>query len=302
MNGDLKTIAKSILGEDCYLTHKGNIKRRGEKYSYKVIICKFCNKIKLTRSDIDQQYCSISCQSRDSWKVGKIKAMKHGGLIRIKCKYCGIEFEDFRSNDKKFCNLDCLNKYYNNKRLNRTCKNCGKTFSIAPSILKTNATGNYCGLDCYIDSGRKTLNCQYCNKVFSSKKHRKDKYCSQECAQKANSGENHYKWLGGGEKYYGINWNRQRKRARERDNFVCQKCGINEDELDKELDVHHIISFRKFGLKRYLEANELSNLVSLCPSCHMSIGLWNRPSDFIDRLRREGKYPNKIERQGVFAF
>jgi predicted HNH restriction endonuclease len=34
------------------------------------------------------------------------------------------------------------------------------------------------------------------------------------------------------------------------------------------LDVHHIIPFRKFGIDRYREANKISNLISLCNSCH----------------------------------
>ncbi|TRO57020.1 DUF1998 domain-containing protein, partial [Candidatus Bathyarchaeota archaeon] len=63
---------------------------------------------------------------------------------------------------------------------------------------------------------------------------------------------------------YGLNWNRQRDRVRERDNFRCQICGS--PETGKAHDVHHKIPFRQFT--SFLEANALDNLVTLCPSCH----------------------------------
>jgi DEAD/DEAH box helicase domain-containing protein len=72
---------------------------------------------------------------------------------------------------------------------------------------------------------------------------------------------------------YGPTWRQQRLRARGRDGFRCANCRIHEDELGRELDVHHRIPFRDFGYvpgrnDGYLAANDLSNLISLCPSCH----------------------------------
>ena len=71
---------------------------------------------------------------------------------KFRCINCGKEWLDFRSNDrngtKKYCSVKCLSKY---ARMERTCKNCGKKFSICKSVLKTNATGNYCCRKCYIE-------------------------------------------------------------------------------------------------------------------------------------------------------
>lgn len=65
--------------------------------------------------------------------------------------------------------------------------------------------------------------------------------------------------------YYGANWQTQRKQALKRDNFTCQVCGrISKTE---SLHVHHREPFRNFT--SFLEANQLSNLVSLCSSCHI---------------------------------
>jgi len=42
-------------------------------------------------------------------------------------------------------------------------------------------------------------------------------------------------------------------------------CGLIADNLD----VHHIVPFREFGLENYKKANRLENLISLCHSCHL---------------------------------
>jgi predicted HNH restriction endonuclease len=41
--------------------------------------------------------------------------------------------------------------------------------------------------------------------------------------------------------------------------------------LSRQLDVHHIIPFRKFGIERYQEANSLSNLICYCNLCHLIV-------------------------------
>lgn len=72
---------------------------------------------------------------------------------------------------------------------------------------------------------------------------------------------------------YGPNWQAQRYLAREREGFRCADCRISEEELGRELDVHHKIPFREFGYvpglnDGYLAANNLENLIALCSSCH----------------------------------
>ena len=63
---------------------------------------------------------------------------------------------------------------------------------------------------------------------------------------------------------YGPNWEAQRERARRRDSFRCQICGA--PEQGRSHDVHHRQPFRLFP--SYLQANQLENLVTLCPNCH----------------------------------
>ena len=74
--------------------------------------------------------------------------------------------------------------------------------------------------------------------------------------------------------YRGRSWIKQRERARKRDNYSCQKCGIKESKLNRELLVHHIIPLREFKPREYKEAHNLSNLITLCIVCHKKMEEW----------------------------
>ncbi len=74
---------------------------------------------------------------------------------------------------------------------------------------------------------------------------------------------------------YGPNWQRQRDAARTRDGFRCTVCGAPEPP-GRQHDVHHKKPFRDFGYvrgenDRYLLANDLSNLITVCSLCHQEI-------------------------------
>lgn len=70
----------------------------------------------------------------------------------------------------------------------------------------------------------------------------------------------------------GPDWPQQRDRARQRDGYRCAWCGA-EERPGRQHEVHHIVPFRDFGWTpgendAYRYANRLSNLITLCPSCH----------------------------------
>jgi DEAD/DEAH box helicase domain-containing protein len=77
---------------------------------------------------------------------------------------------------------------------------------------------------------------------------------------------------------YGPNWQQQRQHTLARDGNRCRHCGAkpeaeNSARLSLSLHVHHIRPFRDFGYVRgqnenYRLANDLENLITLCPSCH----------------------------------
>ena len=52
-----------------------------------------------------------------------------------------------------------------------------------------------------------------------------------------------------------------KERARIRDNYTCQICGLREPEI---MEVDHILPKSRFKNKEF----ELENLITLCPNCH----------------------------------
>lgn len=66
---------------------------------------------------------------------------------------------------------------------------------------------------------------------------------------------------------YGPLWPLLRQKVRERDGYRCQLCRT--PEAGRAHDVHHKIPFRSYSTRE--EANQLSNLVTLCPRCHHQV-------------------------------
>ncbi|HEX9029993.1 MAG TPA: DEAD/DEAH box helicase, partial [Anaerolineales bacterium] len=66
---------------------------------------------------------------------------------------------------------------------------------------------------------------------------------------------------------YGPGWAALRQRVRQRDGYRCQVCGVVEQ--GKAHDVHHKVPFRTFASAE--QANQMSNLVTLCSSCHHKV-------------------------------
>lgn len=86
--------------------------------------------------------------------------------------------------------------------------------------------------------------------------------------QKAPSGEDSIWWRGGiSERYWpGDDWWGQKHKALRRDQYRCQSCGATHRDIGRNPDVHHIKPIRMTDDGE--NPNELSNLITLCRSCH----------------------------------
>lgn len=172
----------------------------------------------------------------------------HDGSLVLKesvCVYCGTEFKyNPKEVTGKYCREKCCKDHRKEKRKTLTCPTCGDEFDVFPSIA---GHRRFCNEDCYAE--------------YSSK---------------IQAGQNNHNWKGGTITYYGANWDEQRNKARKRDNYTCQRCGVTERELEQQLDVHHI---KRLGWFReeydapvwWQKGNVLDNLTSLCRTCHQ---LW----------------------------
>jgi 5-methylcytosine-specific restriction endonuclease McrA len=242
-----------------------------------------------------KKFCSRSCKTEYQKKNPPLFWKKMSKKVKVFCSFCGGEMLRKPSIIQKnnFCNKQCRRMYliqnahqinqHLRKRVEKICETCGKTFDV-PENRKLSA--KYCSRTCLGKANgergkvqykkRIIVTCNNCGKKIEKKPSvvRNLNFCSVHCMgdyyerTRMFSGENNGAWAGGDIEYYGPNWRAQRRKARERDNFTCQDCGITEAEYGRELSVHHIIPFRAFN-GDWEKANELSNLITLCEyPCH----------------------------------
>jgi hypothetical protein len=243
--------------------------------------CKICKKpFEAVGRMARAVYCSKECKGED---IARCHVKKN-------CPNCNETF--YADKRQTCCSTKCSNEY-TSKLIQKNCESCGTSFKVEPS--RENA--KYCSQECFYEV-RKTgithnCSCMNCGETFykapSLQEKQKYVFCSRECMgeyykkHKLFAGKNNGNYINfefeRRKKYYGENWLGQRRIARERDGYVCQKCGISEEEYGQELSVHHIKPF--ILCENYIEANQLENLQSVCEPCHRIIHSGeNHPSKF----------------------
>lgn len=257
--------------------------------------CLKCGKvIKVKPSHFERKkFCSYQCKY-DYYRGSTTLNAHLSKKKTVSCTTCGKAFSKKQCEifERNFCSRECSNKYkadhgqelygHFRKRVTVICETCKKPFEVIHSRLDT---AKYCSKTCLGKANgargkvqlrkRVQIHCTNCKAVIHKKPSivREWNFCNWKCMREYYrgsgrfAGENNGAWQGGDINYYGPNWIDQRRRARERDNYTCQDCGITENEYGQELSVHHLVPFRMF--KSYKEANRLKNLVTLCEyPCH----------------------------------
>lgn len=176
------------------------------------------------------------------------------------CPVCGKEFKKRVTKEVQtvYCSQDCA---YKGRSLGYTKRNVEGGYDSSPT--KIEITCNYCGKDFIVEKTEKNR-----------------KYCSRECFLKARKeemqGSNNPSWIDGRSYnkrcYRGNNWEIQRKKCYERDNYKCQICGVKcvgrrdiGGNSKRLIQAHHIEKYESGG------NNRLENLVTLCASCHKKL-------------------------------
>lgn len=264
---------KFCSNECRYEYRRNNPDLYNQKYRSGIdVSCDFCGKTFYRKnSEIkEKNYCCHDCYSKSLIKPNKVRSVTKKTIPLI-CEFCGESFlvEKHNKGKRKFCSIRCAS-------VSRKGKPTGKKDNSLKEKYK--------------------ISCTNCNKIFlkAPSLHEKHKhhFCSVECMgeyyrnSKMFCGENSGTWTGGSVKYYGENWHAQRRKARERDGYICQDCGITEDDYGQELSVHHIKLFRLFD--NYKEANNLGNLVSICEPCHRKRHTGeNHPVKILNKFKTE---------------
>ena len=125
--------------------------------------------------------------------------------------------------------------------------------------------------------GQSQVRCSRCGRRFPIPEWYADqgvqlRFCSNACRTawgEVSAEEGPSVQMGGRPDHRGGNWEAQAARTRERDGFRCRLCGVSEERLERQLDVHHLVPARTF--EYVSDSNQLSNLVTVCPSCHKKL-------------------------------
>jgi len=260
-----------------------------------------CRKFKSQLDKHERNFCSDECQRQFVSEINSKRPEDRATQI-VECRNCSemVEKQNCRIEryDNVFCSTQCQNEWQSDnmsgadsplyKRKHTECDECGSGMEVQPHRLK-NRYNNFCSRECYSryrsqnyvrggnprwQGGSVDVECSICKSEFTVERshynaverHVCSKGCMSELLSNDFRGENHPLWKGGHDPYYGPDWDSIRDKVRDRDGYACQICGVDEKDLHRGLDVHHIIPKRKFD--NVEESNRLNNLISLCNSCH----------------------------------
>lgn len=213
------------------------------------------------------------------------------------CANCGEEvIKRSQKYEKAFCDEDCMaewqagnwggeeNPAFADGRVEIECENCGETFERWEARRERS---RFCSTGCLYEwrsesmegedhprYDRVELACETCATAFTAPQHKKEsaRFCSWECKIEGESGEGHPHWHPDGCERFGSNWKEVRERVVQRDE-ICQICGSDGSDYDKDLHVHHIVPRRLF--QEVESANTMDNLVLLCAECHSAVEFGN---------------------------
>lgn len=198
----------------------------------------------------------------------------HGESIAIsirECSFCGSEVERYDSHSEGreniFCSDECRGKWQSENWVGEEAPNYGNSHSeetkrgIAEKL-----------------SGRERDE-EIVQKQAEAIRGRSRSEETKKKISKSLMGEQHPRWVGGGEKRDKIPIRESlAERILERDDYECQECGLTNEEHLKEqghrLHIHHKKPRRGFvdeydDIENAREAaNDDDNLVSLCNYCH----------------------------------
>lgn len=218
-------------------------------------------------------FCSLKC--RYNSMIGN--SLRKNTQIEKICPLCNKIFKVKKSHKdkRKFCSQECYDKFRMNGAEIKICPVCNKKFRVKFSEKNRR---HYCSYKCCYKTRKGNsfrvlipkikLKCKWCKKDFEKFpcriKEKRGKYCSKECYTNGAVGENNWHWNNGSSfEPYSTDWTKTLKLSiRQRDNFICQLCGKEQELIDfsKAFDVHHIDYNKK-------NCNP-DNLITLCKKCH----------------------------------
>lgn len=177
-------------------------------------------------------------------------------MLELECAVCGIKFKRRKCNIKSkhvFCSPKCSYK--------------GRSLGLVKRIV----------IKSYNCKRKQKRICLVCGKKYIYSK-TTQKYCSRKCFETAHHfnmlGNKNPSWTGGNSynkrSYRGSNWKIQRKKCYERDNYICQECGVKCIGRKSYKGKNGNLLIQCHHIKKYEseEDNKINNLITLCARCH----------------------------------
>jgi len=179
-------------------------------------------------------------------------------------------------------------KSHNERLPNTNCDNCGKGFYRKPSHKRDSM---FCSEECmgeyrsneYTGDGNPNYSdamtqsqCENCGETIKHRQSVERTYCSYECMGKARTGGPHSRVDPDNVRYYGPNWQKQRRKRVVKDCGRCVVCGMTDskhhEKVGTGLHVHHINSvsdeIEDVENPDWTKVNRIDNLVTLCWKDH----------------------------------
>ncbi len=223
-------------------------------------------------------FCCRACSTQ--YRKGKSASdfSQPARVTTLPCTVCGTpvtrKLSHLRESGNIFCSTTCMGISQRGRvkdsttKISTHCSHCDIPMMKFPSRMSAFAK-HYCSSACRSAAAVKAdihieRTCKNCGIIYSTTTHqvrtRGSNYCSKSC-------------MDGGMRTkttpYSHYWRSITRRVRERDSHTCQLCGVI--QLSPRLDVHHIIRAGDFAIEDVESANDMSNLVSLCRSCHRRV-------------------------------
>ncbi len=239
------------------------------------------------------KFCSVDCRAQA--KAGRPNGRSH--RVKKQCETCQTTFyvSPYRANTARFCSRSCTATWVCSLPHNRGPKPWMTGNNLRAGLKPTNAFTpeqvRGANNPRWVESAE--FKCEHCGGLFALKPWRvrtttRVRFCSRQCFEQAGCfrGELSSTYVGGPTTVRGENWRSIRADVIRLQDGACADCGRI---MGISLHVHHKIPFREF--KTAAEANVRSNLIGLCPRCHI------RADRAADRALRAAREPDQTSRR-----
>lgn len=220
--------------------------------------CERCGKAVGRRYASARRFCGRNCAA--AYRADKRR--KPRGV----CALCGKPRPRHNLNG---CSAKCAYTLRKLKtRSPRTCPVCKREY-FHKGKLRLKFCSKRCCVAAQSAKAWVTFECPNCGLTVQRRVRRKKadmRFCNLACRTAFWVGPRHPSYRGTADPNRGPGWLRLAATIRKRDGYVCRRCGRTQVENGGSLDVDHIKPWRAFENKA--EANDPSNLASLCKPCH----------------------------------